>query len=84
MQNERPWDARLVDWMHESARHKDPKSRGPITRSELVPAVAVVAVLTPLGVLMGIGWWPAVSGLCVGFLVRAWQNRAVTPRERRR
>jgi hypothetical protein len=82
MQKDRPWDARLVEWMQESARHKDPKpTPGPITRREVIQVAALVAVLASLGEAIGIGFWPAVAGGIVGLGTRLWQSRPAARRQ---
>jgi hypothetical protein len=76
MQKDRPWDARFVQWMQESARYKDPKETpGPITRREVVQLAALVSVLGIFGAAIGVGWRPAVAGGLVGLGTRLWQSR---------
>lgn len=82
MQRDPPWDARLVAWMQDNARHKGAKPRPrPLTRREVVQIAAFVAVLGTIGAIIGIGWWPAVGGGLVGLGVRLWESRRAARRK---
>jgi cobalamin biosynthesis protein CobD/CbiB len=79
MQEQRPaWDARLINWMQESARHDRARPR-PIRRGETVVLVLVLLVFAVSWVVTGIDTWPAVAGIGVGLAARLWESRPGRP-----
>jgi hypothetical protein len=70
-----PWDARLINWMQESARHKDRSPRGPIRRGEFIRLSLALLALGAFWAATGVDTWPVVAGLGGGLGVRLWRSR---------